>query len=459
MRITVCGAAGEVTGSSYLVETDRTRVLVDIGMFQGRRATDGKNRDLGPIDPGTLHAVVLTHAHLDHTGRLPLLVAKGFRGPVFATPATREFGALILADSADIQEGDAKRLSMEARRAGRRPVEPLYTRADVERAGPLVRHIAYEQRTEVADGVAVRLFEAGHILGSASIEMHAAGKRVVFSGDLGPKGAPFLRDPAAPPRADLLFLESTYGDRDHRSLDATVAELHGILERALREKCVVLIPSFAIGRAQQVLYHIAELVRGGRLPQFPIYLDSPMAIEATRLYGKHQDLFDAEARALARRGRFREDLEGLRYCSTPDESRALNDVEGPAVIIAGSGMCNGGRILHHLKHHLWREETAVVFVGYQGEGTIGHALVKGARQVSIFGNRIRVAARVFTLGGFSAHAGRTELLRWAEAAIGAGTHVVLTHGEDGPRASLAGAIRERFKVEPRLPLRGEVIEP
>jgi metallo-beta-lactamase family protein len=459
MRITLCGAAGEVTGSGYLVELDRARVLVDFGMFQGRRATDGKNRDLGPVDPQRLDAVVLTHAHLDHTGRLPLLVAKGFRGPVFATPATREFGALILADSAEIQEGDAKRLSIEARRAGRKPVAPLYTRADVERVAPLVRHVGYEERREVAPGVAVRFFEAGHILGSASIEMQAAGKTVVFSGDIGPRGAPFLRDPVLPPRADLLFLESTYGDRDHRSLDATVAELHEILARAVRERCVVLIPSFAIGRAQQVLFHIAELVRGGDLPDFPVFLDSPMAIDATALYGKHKDLFDAEARSLARRGRFKEGLKGLRYLSTPDESRRLNDLDGPAVVIAGSGMCNGGRILHHLKHHLWRDETVVVFVGYQAEGTLGHALVKGSPHVAILGHRVRVAARIHTLGGFSAHAGRTELLGWAESAIGAGTRVVLTHGEERPRAALAEAIRERFRVDALLPGRGDAVEP
>jgi metallo-beta-lactamase family protein len=459
MRITLCGAAGEVTGSGYLVETDRARVLVDFGMFQGRRATDGKNRDLGSVDPRTLHAAVLTHAHLDHTGRLPLLVARGFRGPVFATPATVEFGGLILRDSAEIQEGDARRLSTEARRAGRRPVEPLYTQADVERVRPLVKAIGYEERREVAAGVTVRLFEAGHILGSASIEMQAGGKTVVFSGDIGPRGVPFVRDPVPPPRADLLFLESTYGDRDHRTLDATVAELHEILERAVRERCVVLIPSFSIGRAQQVLFHIAELVRGGDLPDFPVFLDSPMAIDATKLYSKHQELFDTEARSLARRGQFQRDLKGLRFLSTADESRKLNDLDGPAVVIAGSGMCNGGRILHHLKHHLWREETVVVFVGYQAEGTLGHALVRGSPHVAILGHRVRVAARIHTLGGFSAHAGRTELLGWAGTAIGAGTRVVLTHGEDKPRAALAEAIRERFRIEPLLPMRGDTVEP
>ena len=458
MRIVLCGAAGEVTGSGYLVETERAKVLVDFGMFQGRRATDAKNRDLRPVDPGALDAVVLTHAHLDHTGRLPLLVAKGLRGQVHATHASAEFMGLILEDSGEIQEGDARRLTLESRRAGRRPVEPLYTRKDVERLRPLVRHIAYEEVREVAPGVSVRLFEAGHILGSASIEMRAEGKTVVFSGDLGPKGAPYLRDPVLPPRADLLFLESTYGDRDHRPIDGTVAELHEILERAVREKAVVLIPSFALGRAQQVLYHVAELVRGGELPEFPVYLDSPMAIDATKLYAKHRDLFDQQARSLAHRGQLREDLKSLRFLATAEESRRLNDIEGPAIILAGSGMCNGGRILHHLKHHLWRDSTVVVFVGYQAEGTLGHALIRGSPHVAVHGHRIRVAARIHTLGGFSAHAGKSELLGWAAATIGPSTQVLLTHGEDAPRAALQGAIRERFGRKAGLPARGDAIE-
>ncbi len=457
MRITLCGAAGEVTGSGYLVETGRARVLVDFGMFQGRRATDGKNKDLGPVDPRALDAVVLTHAHLDHTGRLPLLTARGYKGPIHATPATAEFAELILRDSAHIQEGDAERLTIEARRAGRRAVAPLYTRADVDQVRPLVRALDYEERREVAPGVSVRLFEAGHILGSASVEMRADGKTVVFSGDLGPKGVPFVKDPVPPPPPDLLFLESTYGDRDHRSLDATVAELHEILLRAVRERAVILVPSFAIGRAQQVLFHLAELVRGGDLPDFPIFLDSPMAIEATRLYGKHQDLFDAQARSLAKGGQLRHDLKNLRFLATPDESRRLNDLDGPAVVLAGSGMCNGGRILHHLKHHLWREETVVLFVGYQAEGTIGHALVTGARHVAIHGHRIRVAARVFTLGGFSAHAGRSELLAWAAPALPR-ARVALTHGEEGPRSSLAAAIRDRFGRDADRPQRGDTID-
>jgi metallo-beta-lactamase family protein len=458
MRITLCGAAGEVTGSGYLVETDRARVLVDFGMFQGRRAIDAQNRDLDPVDPAALDAIVLTHAHLDHTGRLPMLVARAYRGPIHATPATADFGDLILRDAAHIQEGDAERLTRMARRAGRPPVPPLYTAKDALLVRPLIRPLDYEERREVAPGVSVRLFDAGHILGSGSVEMRADGRTVVFSGDIGPRHIPFLRDPVPPPPADLLFLESTYGDRDHRSLDATVAEMHEILEDAVRRKAVILMPSFAIGRAQQVLFHVAELLRAGDLPHFPIYLDSPMAIDATRLYGKHQDLFDAQAKALMRHRQLERDLQGVRFLDTAAESRRLNDVEGPALVIAGSGMCNGGRILHHLKHHLWREDSVVIFVGYQAEGTLGRQLVTGARTVAIFGERVRVAARIHTLGGFSAHAGQSELVLWAEPALAGRPRVVLTHGEDKPRAALAEAIRRRFGCDPVLPRRGDLIE-
>jgi len=461
MRVTLCGAAGEVTGSGYLVETDDARVLVDFGMFQGRRATDAVNRDLGPVDPKAIDTVVLTHAHLDHSGRLPLLAAGGFRGRIHTTSASRDFAQLILRDSAAIQEGDAERFTRIARRAGRPPVEPLYTERDVERVRPLVKLLDYEERREVAPGIHVRLFDAGHILGSASVEMRVREKgrdrTVVFSGDVGPKGMPFLRDPVPPPGADLVFLESTYGDREHRSLDATVAELHEILARAVRDKAIVLIPSFAIGRAQQVLFHIAEMLRTDDLPDFPIFLDSPMAIHATELYGRHQDLFDEQAKSLIRHGQLREDLKHLRFLATPQESRRLNRLEGPAVVVAGSGMCNGGRILHHLKHHLWQEETVLVFVGYQAEGTLGHRLVAGATHVRIYGERVRVAAQVHTLGGFSAHAGQRELLEWAAPVMPSGPRVVLTHGEVGPRRTLAAAIRERFGRDPECPSKGDVI--
>jgi metallo-beta-lactamase family protein len=288
--------------------------------------------------------------------------------------------------------------------------------------------------------------------------MGAEGKVVVFSGDLGPKGAPFLRDPVRPERADLLFLESTYGDRDHRPPGATVEELHGILDRAIRRRAKVLIPAFAIGRSQVLLYHLAELIRAGGLPEFPIWLDSPMAIDATTLYRKHRDLFDAEAKRLSGSGQLSRDLENLQFLRTLEESMRLNEDKGPGVVIAGAGMCNGGRILHHLKHHLWRESTAVVIVGFQSPGTLGRQLVDGAKEVRIFGERVRVNASVHTLGGFSAHAGQTELALWAEPFARAGARIVLTHGEPDARDALAGVLRSRFGAEAMRPGRGDSVD-
>jgi len=461
MKITVCGAAGEVTGSGYLVETNRARVLVDFGMFQGRRATDARNRDLGPVVPEQLSAVIATHAHLDHTGRLPLLVKHGYHGPIFGTPATRDFAGLILRDSAHIQESDAKRDSRRAERAGRKGVEPLYTGAEVEKLTPLFKPIAYRERREIADGVEVRLVDAGHILGSSSIEMtlHESGvtRTVVFSGDIGPRGVPFMRDPVLFERADLVFLESTYGGREHRSLDDTVAEFHDIVEGALRTGAKILIPSFAIGRTQQILYHFAELIRTSDLGDFPIYLDSPMGIRATELYKQHQDLFDKEAKALVKQRAFRRDLKNLQYTPKVEDSMRLNNLQGTGVIIAGSGMCNGGRILHHFKNHLWRKNTRVLFVGFQSPGTLGHQLVHGAEYVRVYGERIRVRAKVHTLGGFSAHAGATELVEWVDPLVRNGARVVLTHGEEDSREALGARLKERYSINVERPLQGDQI--
>lgn len=461
MRITVCGAAGEVTGSSYLIETDRARVLLDCGMFQGHGATDEKNRDLGPIDPARLTSVVVTHAHLDHTGRLPLLTQKGFRGNLFCTPATEDFTRLILLDSAHLQEADAKRENR--RRSPNEPaVEPLYDKADVEHLNPLIRKVKLNIAQDVAPGMQVVFHEAGHILGSASAELRIqeVGKNhtVVFSGDLGPLSSPILNEFERLQRADLVFQETTYGNREHRSLAETVTEFRGILRAAVAKNMKILIPAFAIGRSQQVIYHIAEAVRDRVIPPIPVHLDSPMAIDATRMYGQHRDLFDAEARAHDRSRDLQATLDRLNFVQTVDESRALNDQSGPMVIIAGSGMCDGGRIIHHLRNNLDRPTTAVVIVGYQSQGSLGHRLLSGAKEVRIFGNRIPVRASVHTLGGFSGHAGQRDLLTWAEPLAAAKPRWVLTHGEDDAREAYRKLMSERFGIAAECPKRYDILE-
>jgi metallo-beta-lactamase family protein len=461
MRIALCGAAGEVTGSGYLVQTAKARVLVDFGMFQGHGATEARNRDLGPVEPLALDAIVITHAHLDHTGRLPLLTSRGFRGQIHATPATVDLTRLILEDSARIQEADAARQSRRLLRAGKRIVTPLYGPAEVEALDPLLVPLPYEERREIAEGITVRLVDAGHILGSASVEMTVSeggrNRVIVFSGDIGLKGCPIVRDPTPLDHADLVFLESTYGDRNHRSQDETLEEFHAILARAFLEGEKVLIPAFAVGRVQEILYRLAEMVSAGRLPEFPVHLDSPMAIRATRLYAKHCELFDEDARALVRRGPLFGALRELRFTESAAESRALNDSWEMGVIIAGSGMCDGGRIVHHLRHNLWRRNVAVLIVGFQTQGSLGRRLVEGAREVRIFGEKIVVRAAIHTLGGFSAHAGQAELVEWAGHLAASRPRFVLTHGEPRARDGLHAALQSRLGRESECPERGAVI--
>ncbi|NTU79973.1 MAG: MBL fold metallo-hydrolase [Chloroflexales bacterium] len=461
MRITLFGAAGEVTGSAYLVTTPRARVLVDFGMFQGGRDDDERNvvpRDLRPRD---LDAVVITHAHIDHTGRLPLLPKSGYRGPIYGTPASLETAELLLHDTARLQAGDVLRANRRRERAGLHLLEPPYTEQDVAETIKHFKALPYDEPMPIAPGVAVQMVEAGHVLGSASIKMIIADddreKSVVFSGDIGPVGAPILRDPGQITGADLVFMESTYGDRDHRPIAATETEFAAVIKAAVARRGKILVPSFAVGRTQAILYYLAELFREGVVRPFPIYLDSPLAIKATAIYRHHPELADEELDEEHERRRLRQDLATLVLCETSDESRALNDIRGPCVIIAGSGMCNGGRILHHLRHNLWKRETAVLIVGYQGAGTLGRALVDGVNPVTIFGDPISVRASIHTINGLSAHAGQSGLMSWLAPLAATGPRIVLTHGEERGRAPLARLIEERHSIKCELPTYGETI--
>ena len=459
--ITLHGAAGEVTGSAYQVQTRRASVLVDFGLFQGRNLATSANQVPRDLEVEKLDAVVLTHAHLDHTGRLPLLVKRGYQGPIFATPASLELTKLILADSAKIQEQDAERENRKRGEKGRAPVAPLYTVADVAGVVALFRPLPYHEPVTVAPGISVRMFEAGHILGSASIEMtlEDSGVRrvVVFSGDLGPRNSPILRDAECLSRADVVFMESTYGDRDHRSLADTVAEFRRIVAEAVAQRGKILVPTFAVGRAQQILFHLSGMFEDQVVEPFPIILDSPMAIEATRLHRAHPELYDDEMRERTARGEFQRNLAYVRNTVTADESRALNELPGPCLILAGAGMCNAGRIMHHLRHNLSRAGTVVLIVGYQTPGSLGRQLVEGAKVVTMFGERIGVRATTHSLGGFSAHAGQTDLLEWLACLAPQHPRVVLSHGEDRGRIPLAEMIEKRFGIKARLPELGEVV--
>lgn len=462
MKIQFHGATGDVTGSAYHVMTRRASVLVDCGMFQGSKKTRDMNRMEAKLEGGKLDAVVLTHAHLDHVGRLPLLTKKGYRGPIFATQPTFDVATLILRDTLRLQEGDLLRENRKRERQGLPPLEPLFEEADVRALKPLIRPVKYDQRVEVAPGIRARLVDAGHVIGSASVELtiEEGGKEkvVVFSGDLGPRGAPLVRDPVPFKKADVVIMESTYGARDHRSLHETAVEGREIIEKAIAERAKILVPVFAVGRTQLLLYLLAGAFKRGMLPRFPIYLDSPLAIEATRIYGKNAELFDEEARALVRSGELRAQLRSVKFCPTAEDSKAINDAPGPCMVMAGSGMCTGGRIMHHLKHNLHKKETAVLIVGFQSPGTLGRQLVDGAKRVKIFGEDVKVRASIHTMGGFSAHAGQRELLEWFAAVAPSKPRLIITHGEDDARKTLSKLIKERHGIKAALPELGEIIE-
>jgi metallo-beta-lactamase family protein len=462
MKVTIVGAAGgEVTGSAYYVQTQQASVLLDCGLFQGGKKTESLNRP--PTGPKQkLDAVLLTHAHLDHTGRLPLLAKRGYSGPVYATEATNEMTALILRDSARIQASDAERQNRKRQRAGEEPLEPLYTPEHAEAIINLLKPVPYQQPVSVAPGIRAIWAESGHMLGSASIQLiveeGGREKRVVFSGDLGPRSAPILKEFEPFKHADMLFLESTYGDHDHRPFVETVEEFVAVVQDTAAKGGKILVPTFAVGRAQLLTGLLAWMFRKKKVKPFPIFLDSPMAIEATQIYSRHRELFDDQMTRFIAEKPMKADLKTLKMCATAEESMRINDVPGPCLIMAGAGMCNAGRILHHLKANLWKPDTHVLIVGYQGHGSLGRRLVEGEKLVSIHGEKVAVKAQVHTMGGFSAHAGQTDLLTWFNAIAPSKPRVVLTHGEDEPRAALAKKIQQRFRLPCKLPTMMDSVE-
>ena len=462
MKIHFHGATGDVTGSAYHIVTSKASILVDCGMFQGRKEEKAKNRRKAKLEGGRLDAVVLSHGHLDHVGRLPLLTKNGYRGPIYATRPTIDLATLILRDTGMLQKQELKRDNLKRARSGQPPLEPLFEDSDIRALKSLVRPIAYEERKEISPGITVRLVDAGHVIGSSSVELtieeKGTTKKIVFSGDLGPRGAPLLNDPIPFEDADVVIMESTYGDRNHRSLQDTAIEGRKIIAKAIEEKAKVLVPVFAVGRTQLLLYLLAGAFQRGTLPKFPIYLDSPMALEATKIYQRNDELFDVEAKEMVRSGELRRYLDGTVPCPKPGDSQALNSVKGPCLIMAGSGMCNGGRILHHLRHNLPIKSTAVLMVGFQSGGTLGRQLVDGAKTVRIFGEEIPVNASIHTMGGFSAHADQGGLLDWFASIAPSNPRLIITHGEDSARDKLAKLIHQRHGIRAECPNLGDVLE-
>ncbi len=460
MKITCLGAARCVTGSCYLIEGAK-KYLVDCGLFQGGKEIEKLNREPWGFEPGEIAAVFLTHAHIDHCGRLPKLVRDGFRGKIYATRPTVELTKILLLDSGHIQEIEAELQSRKNRRRGRSDLMPLYTVADAEACFPLLEIIPKDKTVPIEDDLRVSFRNAGHILGSSILEIwcgpETAAHKVVFSGDLGRKDQLILKDPEPILTADSLFVESTYGDRNHKTFEASEEELIEAIHHSYRSGEKVIIPAFAVERTQELLYVIGECFRNGRIPSMPVYLDSPLAIDATEVFRRRQDEYDEAATEMVRNGIDPFSFPELVLSRTTEESIAINQKTGSAIVIAGSGMCTAGRIKHHLKHNLWRPGASLVIVGFQAAGTLGRSIVDGQRAVKIYGERIMVRAKVFTIGGFSAHADQSQLLSWVSHFEDPKLRVHVIHGEPRSSEAFAALVKDRLGLPSHVPNLGDVI--
>ena len=455
MKLSFHGADRDVTGSCHLVECAGRRILIDCGMYQGGRELAEENAEPFGFDPESIDFVLLTHAHLDHCGRLPLLAKRRFRGEIITTSASRELARVVMLDAAHLQEEDARYLTHQHERGGWRhaSIGPLYTTLDALNSLDYFGRVAnYGQPLELAPGLRATFLDAGHILGSASIllelqEQHNR-RRVLFSGDLGNAGRPLLRAPVPCP-ADVVVMETTYGDRSHKSLPSSVEELFQTVTETFQRGGNVVIPTFALERAQELLFFLRKGLEEGRLPTSPkVFLDSPMAISATQIFERHPECYNTETKELFREGKDPFHLPNLSFTRESAESKAINHISSGAIIMAGSGMCTGGRVRHHLRNNLGRSEASVVFVGYAAQGTLARHIIDGAKQVRLFGDEIPVRAKICTIGGFSAHADQTELLEW-HSRTGAG-RTVLVHGDEGVMRHFAGHLKNTHVEMPKL---------
>lgn len=460
MILKFAGAAREVTGSCFHLSENGLQLLVDCGMHQGLGA-DERNRNPFPFRPREIDCLFLTHAHIDHSGLIPKLVKDGFRGRIITTPATADLTRVLLADSANIQEKDAEWETKKAMRRGKRiAVEPLYRMEDVIAAIPYFDRKPYGKLEQIGDGIRYRFTDAGHILGSGTLELWYGGadgeKKIVFSGDIGKKGNPIINDPEHTTKSDYVVVESTYGNRLHKGLEESIDELVEAITETFRKGGNVLVPAFAVGRTQDILYILNKQIREGSLQPVDVYVDSPLAEEATKVYYSHPELYDEEAKKLFRRKGGKKVLK-VHFTGSVEDSQRLNRIEKGAVIVAGSGMCEGGRIRHHLKHNLWRPECSIIFTGFQARGTLGRMLVDGAKSVMLLKEKVAVRARIYTIGGFSAHADQKELLEWL-ALFSDHPEVFIVHGEENTALDFEKAVKEKLGFTTRVPLYGESLE-
>jgi metallo-beta-lactamase family protein len=457
VKLQFLGAARQVTGSQYYLEADGAHLLVDCGTYQ-ERAYLARNWEKSPLRLHDLHAILLTHAHVDHCGLAPKLVREGFRGPILSTSASADLVALVLRDAAEIQAEDAAFKEKRHRKEGRRPLEPvkpLYTLKDVERTLPLVQSVAYDRPVRINGHVQAVFHDAGHILGSAMIELrvsdHGQPRRIVFTGDLGQCGRPIVRDPAELSEADYVVMESTYGDRDHESHETVASQLEEVISETARRGGKIVIPIFAIERAQELIYYLGRLLAAGRIPPVPVYLDSPMAAQVNDVFRRHRECLDAEAQAIVAAEGSLLRFPSLHVVRTVAESMAINSLAGPAIVMATSGMCTAGRIKHHLAHHIGNPAATILFVGYQSQGTLGRAILDGSGEVRIHGVWRLVRAEIRQIQGISGHADRTGLMQWLGHFRRPPKKLFLTHGEAHASLALAEQVRQQLGWDVAVP--------
>jgi metallo-beta-lactamase family protein len=459
MQIEFYGATSGITGSCHILRANGKTVLLDCGLIQGRREEMEKNRRPFPFSPDEISAVVLSHGHIDHSGRIPLLAKQGYQGPIYAQNATMELCDILLQDSAFLQEKDAQYENKWRKRKGKPFIDPLYTVTDARDALNNIVGLKYKQKQEILPGISIRFQDAGHILGSSCVEVwleeNGKQRKIVFSGDLGQYDTPIINDPVVIEEADHVIIESTYGNRRHRDRQHTIDEIGEIIREAAHQKGNLLIPAFSIGRSQEILYYLGKYYDEWEMGRWQVFLDSPMAIRASKVYWEYPHLYDEEATKLRRKIHEMPHLRNLKLTASPQESMGINRIKSGAIIISASGMCTGGRIVHHLKHNISRSGAHIMIVGYQANGTLGRALVDGRASVKIHGDDYRVKAKVHTVGGLSAHADVDDLMRWLGGFRKSSPHVHVVHGESDSKRDLRDLIESEMGLTASVPGMGD----
>ncbi len=462
MKLEFLGGAKTVTGSCYILKDGDFTVMIDCGMFQGRGELKSRNLLEIIYSPKDIDILILTHAHIDHSGLIPRLVKRGFKGKIYCTTATSDLCQVMLPDSAHIQEMDTRQTNRKSHKLQREPLEPLYTVEDAENSLEFFNPVAYGKRVRIHPRIEITFRDAGHILGSSFIEMWVEEKgkktKIVFSGDLGPKNQALIRDPEIVTEADILLVESTYGDRLHKSKEDTYTEFKDIILDSYNKEGNIIIPAFAVERTQEIIFSLGNLFKSGDIPKIPVYIDSPLAISATEIFRKNQDCFDEETRNMFASGDSPLEFDNLYFTKSTKESQRLNEEAKGTIIISASGMCTAGRIKYHLLNNLYKSNSSVIFVGYQAEGTLGRRIVEGAKQVRIYGEDVSVNAKIHTLGGFSGHADKNGILDWMGNFKNPGMKVFVVHGEEKAALNLKAEIESKFGFTAYVPNWGEVVD-